>query len=285
MLRAASWAALLAGSFANALWAQTSCPPTPAWSTCDVVFDLEPNENVANVQLHVEFRSPHHHTYMLEAFHDSDRKLTVRVAPTEAGSWEYRVSSNIARWDGRQSQFIATDSDSPGFIHVANVHHFLTEGNNKQHLWMATAFDKFVAMPRADFDRVISERAMQKFTHLRVTLAPGDDLREASDRMRAINAKGMVVDLALATIPADRAERDRYLRDIIARFAPMNLTWMGTPSFDDRRTHPRRAQNIRRSAQEVRSLRSSAHHPRVVFLRRPGGRWMDEHACLWHRRS
>src|ERR1700722_20121511 len=234
MLRAVTWAAILAGSFATALFAQTSCAPTPAWSTCDVTFDLEPNENAANIQLHVEFRSPHFRTYMLEAFHDTDRKLIVRVAPTEAGNWEYRISSNIARWDGKQGQFVATDSDSPGFIHVANVHHFLTEGNNKQHLWMATGLDKFVAMPRADFDRAISERAAQKFTHLRVTLAPGDDLREAADRMRAINAKGIVVDLALASIPNDRAERDRYLRDIIARFAPMNLAWMGTPSFDDR---------------------------------------------------
>jgi len=215
------------------LLAQTVCPPTPAWSTCDLVFDLAPGENSASVQLRAEFRSPQHKTYLMYAFRDSDRRMIIRVAPTIAGNWEYRLTSSLPRFDGKEGQFLATDSDSPGFVHVANVHHFQTEANLKQHLWMATALDSFAKMPRADFDRTVSQRTAEKFTHLRVTIAPGDDLREAADRLRAINAQGIVADVTLASMPADRADRERYLADVISRFAPFNLAWMGIPAFED----------------------------------------------------
>jgi hypothetical protein len=116
-------------------------------------------------------------------------------------------------------------------VRVANVHHFATE-NNKQHLWMATAIDRFLAIPRAEFDALVAQRASEKFTHLRVTLDSGADLREAAERMRVINARGLVVDLVLAAIPDDRNQRERYVTEIVSRFAPFNLTWMGLPNFD-----------------------------------------------------
>lgn len=214
------------------LFGQTLCPATPAWSTCDLAFDLEAAENSANVQLHAEFRSPHHKTYLMYAFRDAERRLVIRVAPTEAGTWEYRLTSSLPRFDGKQGQFTATESESPGFIKVANVHHFAYEGTNKQHLWMSTALDHFVSTPRGDFDKLVAQRAGEKFSHLRVTLEPAEDLREAADRLRAINGHGMVADLAIANMPADRADRTRYLTDVISRFAPMNLTWMGLPDFE-----------------------------------------------------
>jgi hypothetical protein len=213
--------------------AQRACGSTPAWSTCDLTFDLEPGDNAATLQLRAEFQSPRHRTYLMYAFQDSQRRFIIRVAPTEAGAWLYRLTSNVPRLDGKEGQFTATESESPGFVRVANVHHFMTEGNSKQHLWMATSLDRFVTMPRAEFDRIATQRAEQKFTHLRVTLEATDDLREAADRLRAINARGMVADLALASLPADKTERQRYLTQVICRFAPMNLTWMGISSFED----------------------------------------------------
>ncbi len=213
--------------------AQRACSSTPAWSTCDLAFDLEPTENPAALQLRAEFQSPHHRTYLMYAFQDSERRFIIRVAPTEAGTWFYRLTSNLPRLDGKEGQFTASESESPGFVRVANVHHFMTEGNSKQHLWMATALDHFATIPRAEFDRVVSQRAEQKFTHLRVTIEATDDLREAADRLRAINAHGMVADLAVASVPPDKTERQRYLTQVICRFAPMNLTWMGIPSFED----------------------------------------------------
>src|SRR5271168_4207251 len=66
--------------------AQPECSSTPAWSTCDILFDLELNDKTTGpLQLRAEFRSPHHRTYLMYAFQDSARRFIIRVAPTEAG--------------------------------------------------------------------------------------------------------------------------------------------------------------------------------------------------------
>ncbi|MGH9559403.1 MAG: DUF5060 domain-containing protein [Bryobacteraceae bacterium] len=213
------------------LLAQPSCPSTPVWSPCDLAFDLQPGENAATVQLRGEFRSSQR-TYLMPAFRDGNR-LVLRFSPTEPGIWSYRLTSNVKRLDGTEGRFSAGESDSPGFVRVANVHHFQYEGTGKGHLWMATALDRFVSMPRDQFDQFVDRRAKEKFTHLRVTLDRGTDLREAAERIRAINAKGITADLALGSIPDDPREREQYITDIVARFAAMNVTWMGIPSFEN----------------------------------------------------
>jgi len=212
--------------------AQTGCPSTPIWTVCDLIFDLTPQENPERAELRAEFRSPRHRTYLLHAFRDGDRRLVIRFAPTEAGAWEYRLTSNLARLDGQMGQGTAGESEAPGFVHPANVHHFATE-NQQPHLWMATGLDRFLAMPRADFDRLVAERAQEHFTHLRVMIEPGADLAEAAERIRAINARGLIADIGLASIPPDGRERERYIGDVVARFAAFNITWAGTTPFEN----------------------------------------------------
>jgi Domain of unknown function (DUF5060) len=224
----------LAGAFLAArLFAESGCESVKTWSPCDLTFDLQANENAAGALFEVEFRSPHQHTYRLPAFHDDDHHVTVRFSPTEPGTWTYRVTSNLARLNAKESSLVAAESDSPGFVHVANVHHFQTEANSKQHLWMATGIDHFAAIPRAQFDSQIAQIASEKFTHLRVTIEAGADLREAAERVRAITARGLVADVVLASIPADRGAREQYIKDMIARFDGMNITWMGVPAFEN----------------------------------------------------
>jgi hypothetical protein len=79
---------------------------------------------------------------------------------------------------------------------------------------------------------MVEQRVREKFTHLRVTLDAGSDLREAAERVRAINARGLIADLALASIPEDRQQRERYLTDIVSRFAAFNITWVGVPNAE-----------------------------------------------------
>ena len=78
----------------------------------------------------------------------------------------------------------------------------------------------------------MEQRAAEKFTHLRVTIAADTDLGEAADRVRAINARDMVADIVLGDIPPGRQERERYMTDIVARFSALNITWMGGPAFE-----------------------------------------------------
>jgi len=214
------------------VWAQLPTCTVPAWSSCDLAFDLEAGENPAAVELHGEFRSPKR-TVLIRAFKDGDRRYVLRFAPTESGPWDYKLTSSLKRLDGQLGRGTAAASDSPGFVKVANVHHFANEGSNKQHLWMATALDDFTRMSRADFDNTVTQKLAEKFTHLRVTIAKDADLREAAERIRAINARGIVADLVLGSIPPDRRDREQYMADIAARFSALNITWMGTPAFEN----------------------------------------------------
>ena len=219
-------------------WGQGNCATaaTPVWRACDLVIDLTPQENPALADMRAEFRSPRHKTYLVHAFAEGTR-LIFRFAPTEPGSWDYQLSGNLKRLDGQTGRINASDSDAPGFVRVANVHHFATDSivadKQQPHLWMSTAVDRFTATPRADFDRLIDQRVQEKFTHLRVAIEAATDLSEAAERIRAINAKGLTVDLVMAAIPIEARERERYLTGIVSRFAAFNITWMGAPAFED----------------------------------------------------
>jgi Domain of unknown function (DUF5060) len=220
------------------LWFLIACSPVFAelpvcsgavqYVTCDLGFDLEAGESAATATLQVEFKSPRHKTYLLHSFSDSDRRVTIRFIPNEAGDWEYKITSSIARLNDQGAKFTAGPSDNPGFIHPENLHHFQSD-NEKPHLWMGTAIEKFTTIPRADFDSQIEQRAKEKFTHIRVSLESGTNLVEAAERVKAINAKGMIADLAIAAIPSEKGER--YVGDVVNRFAAMNIVWM-SPAFD-----------------------------------------------------
>jgi hypothetical protein len=274
--------ALLALGALPALAQLPTCS-TPAWTTCDLAFELQAGENPASVELRAEFRSPRNRTYALTAFHDSGARWVIRFAPTEAGEWEYRVISNVKRLDGQLGRVAASQTDSAGFIHVANVHHFATGvagENQKPHLWMGAALDNFVKLPRAEFDAIVEQRAKEKFTHLRVRLEADADLCEAAERVRAINAHGLIADLVLASIPQDRAQRERYLNDLVPRFAAMNVTWMGVPAFEN----VDHAKAVLTDAGALIAKLDPYDHPRTsmaeatsapLIADKPGGQWLS----------
>jgi hypothetical protein len=249
---------------ALSLPAQTVCSPTPAFSLCEIAFDLSEPEIAAHsnpyktVEIHAEFRSPRHRTFRLPAFWDGGRRMVIRFAPTEAGPWDFRVTSNLDTFNGKIGQFTATESEAPGFIRVANVHHFAyTAGDgNTPHLWMGDTLLRAGFMDDAAFRQVVDARASQKFTHIRVSaLGAAEDtakafptsdapdlayFRRLDERLRYINQKGMTVDLLLAgggntlrTLFPDWAERQRFVRCLIARYAALNITWDGVENFED----------------------------------------------------
>ena len=154
------------------------CNNTPAYTTCELVFELSEAAAAKNpepyktVDLKAEFRSPRHRTLALPAYWDGGRRIVVRFAPTEAGDWDYRVTSNVADFDGKIGKFTAAASPSPGFIHPENVHHWVyserdERGLYRAHLWMGAAEMRFATEDDATFRAVADARAAQKFNHLR----------------------------------------------------------------------------------------------------------------------
>jgi hypothetical protein len=242
-------------------FAQTPCEGTPAYTPCEFVFELSaaelaahPNPH-ASVQLQAEFRSPHFRTYLMPAYWDGGGKMILRFTPTESGQWIYHTGSDLARLDGQDGSFNATASDAPGFVKPANFHHWATD-NKQPHLWMGYIADRFAFDSREDFEQKLNEAAANKFTHFR-----GSILGNASDRARvylgpdqpnpsyfdeldrrilAIHKRGLTADLMLASDPAylaalfpDWQARERFVRYIAARYAPMNITWQGVEEFED----------------------------------------------------
>lgn len=240
---------------------QTPCPPTPKYSPCEIAIelsaaDLQQHKNpYASVEMYAEMRSPEYKTFRVPAFWDGSR-MVLRFAPNETGKWVYKLTSNVASWDGKIGEFQATDSPSLGFIRRANVYHWAFTGDLKPHLWMGDTCYRCAWMDRATFDATVAKRAEQKFTHIRVLVLPWDDdvknaftdpsspnaayFKELDSRIAALNAKGIVADLilggdsnALVKLFPERDQRERYLLYIVARYAPYNVTWQIVQEYEE----------------------------------------------------
>jgi hypothetical protein len=238
--------------------AQTVCGPTPAYSPCEISVELSEAEAAANpnpyvsVQIDAEFRSPRYRTFKLPAFWDGGRRFVIRVAPTDAGQWLFRISSNVASLDGKEGEFQATDSKAPGFLRPANVHHWAMVDDivKTPHLWMGDTIPDFPFLDPGQFEKLVDARAAQKFTHIRgivlgKTFAGPDQpdpaaFRELDGRVKYMNAKGIVADLTLASdgaqlrkfFPAPE-ERARYVRYLAARYDAMQVTWQLADRFEN----------------------------------------------------
>jgi hypothetical protein len=242
-------------------FAQTPCEGTPAYIPCELVFEMTPAELAAHpnpydgVQLQAEFRSPHFRTYLMPAYWDGSGKMILRFTPTEAGKWIYRTGSNVASLDGKEGSFNASASEAPGFVKAANFHHWATD-NKQPHLWMGYIADRFAFGGKEEFDQKLNDAAANKFTHFRGSILgnAGDRGRvylgpdqpnpayfdELDRRILAIHKRGLTADLILASDPgyltalfSDWRARERFVRYIVARYAPLNITWQGVEEFED----------------------------------------------------
>lgn len=242
--------------------AQTTCPPTPAYSPCELVFELSAEEAAAHpnpyvtVELQAEFNSPRHRTWLMPAFWDGGRKMVIRFAPNEEGAWEYRITSNLKRLDDQKGTLTATASSHHGFVQRANVHHWSYTTRNEMaanppHLWMGATEMGFATMDRAAFEQIVTLRSSQKFNHLRgLVLREGafgnpdrpdhGHFQELDQRLRVLNSKGMTADLIIGNARGQLArqfpepeQRERYIRYLVSRYSAFDITWQGVPEFED----------------------------------------------------
>jgi hypothetical protein len=242
--------------------AQTVCEPVPSYSRCELVFELDKQEMAAHpnpyvsVRLHAELRSPRHRTIALPAFWDGGGKLIIRFAPTEPGEWEFRITSNITRFDGKQGKVTSLESENPGFIKTANGHHWMYTESRQPHLWMGDTSYRIAWLDPSAFKTAVDARAGQKFTHIR-GLGIGRDTspqappanpdqpdvpfyRQLDERLAYINSKGIVFDMILGHDQNHLAElfrtwqqRERYIRYVIARYSAFNVTWQIAQEFEE----------------------------------------------------
>ena len=251
---------LLATLCAGFVRAQTGCQTTPTYKPCEIVLELSddalkahPNP-VASVDLWGEFRSPapKFRTHRLPAYWDGGKRMVIRFSPEDPGAWTWRVTGNVPELDGKQGQVTATESEREGFLRPANLHFWIHPESLKPHLWMGDDHADLFTMQRGVFDRLVAARAAQKFTHLRgLVLAPAatpftspdqPDLAyfaEMDARMKALDERGLVTDLVLAPDSAslekafpEWAQRERFLKYVVARYAAFNVSWEIAAAFE-----------------------------------------------------
>ena len=224
---------------ALAAWGQKVCPDTLVYSVCDVVFELNDAEAKDHpepwktVQLRAEVKSPRFRTFLADAFWDGGRRLLIRVSPSDDGLWELKMTSNIARFDKQILTFNGLVSELKGFIQPANVHHWRNTGTLKGHLWLGIEIWDLASAAEETFETVKAQRA----THVRTLFEPvwPPDPKRFQDfekRVLKLNADNIVVDVVLAgpngalikALP-NWGVREKYIRYMLSRLAPMNVTW------------------------------------------------------------
>ena len=242
------------------LHAQTVCQDPIAWMPCDYSVELTAEESSKHpkpyetVELRAEFRSPSKKkTYLLPAFWDGGRRMVIRMGPTEPGTWEYKLTSNIARFQGKEGTLAVGESTQITHVHNANVHHW-QNAQLKQHLWMGDTSWRIGFMPRPEFDAMVAARSGQLFSHVRGLIlgetrdfaevwrdgAPvAEYFRELDARVMALNQKNIIFDAVLADTPdvlrqlgSTWQERDRFIKYILSRYAPFNVTWEIVRKFE-----------------------------------------------------
>lgn len=243
---------LLCAALAVAAAAQPTCPATPTYQICELVFELDAKEAVTHpnpyltAQLHIEFRSPRHRTFLLPAYWDGGNRLVVRFTPVDAGEWAFRISSNLARFDGKQGTFTSSESEAPGFIRPRNVHHWAYTEGNRPHLWLGDTVEQIAALDKAG----VEQRVRGKFTHVRGAIHAADAYRTPDQpnpeyfqrldaAMRALHEQGLVADLILGGGDNDLVnrfpswqQRERYIRYVASRYSAFNITWQITREFE-----------------------------------------------------
>ena len=303
---------LALASLAARAQSSSSCAGTPAYSPCEMVFDLSDADAAKypdayrTVQLSVNFRSPRQHSYVLPAFWDGGRRMVVRFSPTEGGEWDYLITSSVPAWDGKTGNFSAAASDSKGFIHPAALHHWAysekANGLDQGHLWMGVSEPRFAFLDDAAFHSVADARAAQKFTHLRgpifgqgsdPALFQGPDVpnvaffQRLDQRVRYLNQKGLIADLMLVHRPADllrffpsKDQLRRFSRYVAGRYAAMDVTWQLVEGFEGELDARALLKEFGARPERGRSLSTSAHRRRGHHVGAAAGRRLDEFRLL-----
>lgn len=228
----------------------TPCELSFDWQSGEIPKGLSPYKDEL---LNIEFRSPRHITYLMHAFWNGGQTLRVRFSPTEPGAWTYHVTSEIKRHDNQESTFNVAETNSPGFVTVANVRHWRTT-NKQPHLWLAVSAP-FLEVEMSALEPWLDARKKDGFTHVRgALLTLSSTLKPLSadgqpnfayfaaldDRILAADTRGFTLDLLLADDSFVKSgtlsnweQRDPLIRYLIARYAGLNVTWQGIQHFED----------------------------------------------------
>ena len=259
------------------------------FSLCELSFNWNDSELPQGLSpykdelLNIEFRSPHADTYLIRGFWDGGHTLRVRFSPLQAGTWTYRITSPIKRFDGQEQTFTAADSGRPGFVSVANLRHWWTT-NKQPHLWLGAGAPPS-SVDQTAFDTWLDARKHDGFTHIRSTLMTSDGALKPfngpfqpnfayftalDQRLLDIDDRGLTADLILADDAfvkggtfSDFGQLQALVHYLVARYGALNCDWQGIEQFEDIKDSRALLKNI----EDLINRFDTYHHPRSTDAR------------------
>lgn len=272
---------------AAAAHAQQVCEPTPVYTPCELVFDVNSGDP-SPVEIRAEIKSPKFKTAMIGAFEEKPNRWVIRFSPTDAGEYQFRVTSNVERFNGKTGSAQALAAEHPGYIRPANLHHWIHPDTLRPHLWTAAACLDCFTMERSAFEKQVEELTASGANHLRVRLGlsafdSSAANREIDGRLRFLSEKRVTTDLILADTPQTFSaaypswqERERFAGYVVNRFAPFDITWLIFNDWED-------GKDGRAMAREIGTLlkkHDPYDHPRSTGARMTSASlsadgWMD----------
>lgn len=126
------------------------------------------------VMLNATFTGPTK-TIKIDGFWDGDQNYKIRMAPTEAGIWNYTTGSNDEQLNAITGTFYVTDTGKKGFVKVnpAYPHTFMYD-DGTPFFWLADTNRDWASLSTSfndgTFQNYIDTRASQGFTLIQGTL-------------------------------------------------------------------------------------------------------------------
>jgi len=232
--------------------AQTVCPPTPEFSSCDLVFDIPSAPTTKPLDLQAEFRSPRANTFLAHAFWDGGSKWVIRYVPAEPGTHVFRLLGTAPGFAGKQGELTATPGPAshPGWLRNANLHHFaLVDGIvYTPYLYMGAVVPGFTGMDLARWNTLVDARASQHFNQLAITLVDQSSsatfrtpefFRAAEEKIAYANQHGIMIDLAffgpdlLTRLLPTTADRREWFTYALSRLAAFDVVWDGIEAWEN----------------------------------------------------
>lgn len=257
------------------------CTNATTYSPCDIVLQVKSAAPYQQLKIAAQFRSPEYKTYLVPAFWDGGDRMVLRVGPTAAGEWTYKITGNAAEFNEKQEKFTVTAApEAMTWIQRANAHHWQHTEALKPHLYMGADL-----VDATQIDAL----ATAKFTHASVSIMPPGEMPDLAHfakldaEILALNEKGLVADLILAPGAAELmkrfpvySDRERYLQYVIGRYSAFNVTWQLAGEFET-------GENLRAMLRELGLLlrkNDPYSHPRssrarVTSSPLGGDQWMD----------
>jgi len=259
----------------------------------------------------VKFSSPGNKVIEVPLFWNGGNEWLVRVAPTVAGRWNYRVISGDTKINGLTGFFNAGNKigglDGHGMIQIDHEHpHKFKYSDGTPFFFLGHSIDwnRQGKLATGEYENILKARRQQGFTVLVGYAGPGlnkpifasnesgppcfdNDLdklnpsyfQEVDRRLQIAVSNGFAVTIALGFADQgiwemDQAKLERIWKYVVARYGAYPILWQPIGEYDD--ASKMRAREIGQLTDELDTYNHPmSMHPKTTSAEYAGESWFD----------